>query len=358
MTVNFLQYIEDDALLEDQLEGILSAEPTAGGVEDIGLGASNSDTGLSTLDGEGNATAGFSIFSEVFIIPDVVVEEVIEVGFSEVLDDNFTFYGVDWIGDRCRTGNCIPLEAMLLLPVDAFSIYFVAAPKGTNPDIIMLLLVALFFDAFTFVAFAGLITYRMRHPDSMGLSTDVFRRTLLFEGALMVASLIVLIVLAYLAVTVPLTYEAIAFLSPVASNAGGLGVSIFGGLGDARVTTPIVAKTGFTTEKSVFDYVWDINLGAVEWCPGPVITGLLTSDTPQADALQVALVTGPMEATTPGCVASAGEPQRFVIADAGYYQVIIDFVHKQIINQGVVIDALLILMDMLVLSSSYLFLIF
>ncbi|GBG29510.1 Hypothetical Protein FCC1311_057312 [Hondaea fermentalgiana] len=336
LIANFLRYVQDNKYLQTHLVDIVNA--------------SSGDAGIAGFDAGGNTSAtGWQIQTEYFLIPGPLVEEVMHENFDVVANDSsFELYGVDWVQDRCTEITCLDMDYIDTADTDgSFEIIFVAAPMGTNPILMLLLVVALAIDALTFSAFGLLVCLRWRT-----ITVEKSRKSaMVLETALVLISGILLGVLVYLALAVPVEYESIGFVSRV---------------GDRDNVVPVTAKKGVMFPvKYEYDYVIEVETDeSTLWCPSLAMRLLLGNqynleftDSSVSDSVNARLLTGPVDPATVGCRYVGGKRQRSLVSNATYWDEVIDFIQDQVVHQGVTVDGLLIAMDCLVLVATYLFII-
>jgi len=339
LIANFLLYVHDNNALQSDLVSIVNE--------------SSGDEGIALFESDGNiSSTGWQITSEYFLIPGPLVEEVASKFFVEASqNESFVLYDIDWIEDRCSDHTCLSLSELLPddgnVPEEAYEIIFVAGPQGTNPKLMLLLVIALALDALTFSAFAILVCVRWRT-----ISVDQHRkRAMLFESMLVTISIALLGVLVWLALAFPVQYTSIGFLSQV---------------GDRTSVVPLLPKddTLFTIPYE-YDYVVEVETeDSVLWCPALAVRLVLSSqydlsftNGTLSDWVEGFILTGELTDAVYGCKYVGGVRHRSLVSNASYWDEVIDFVQDQVVNQGVLVDGLLIAMDILVLIATYLFII-
>jgi len=333
LVFNFLEFLQDANALEEELFRVATQETT--------------ETFLATFDEDGNQTDGFSLFSDTFLLPAPHAPHILEKFFREVSPEELvSIYGVDWVGERCRGGTtCASVDQLLAVSTATFTIVFVAAPNGPDTTLIRTLIAALALDSFTFFFFGCLVALRYRE----GKMNEPKRRrmTMLIEVLLLVLAIVVLIALIVLALVIrPIQYASLAYVSP------------FGSVSPIVVLEP---KTRWAvTERRSFNFVFEAETPeALEWC---IPLGQQARIKARFDVLEGddgdIIMTGD---TTPtlgiGCYLTGGVKNRLKIADADFYEPLIEYIQDQVIQQGLVVDSLLIAIDVCVLVASYLFLI-
>jgi len=146
-------------------------------------------------------------------------------------------------------------------------------------------------------------------------------------------------------------YTSIGFLSQV---------------GDRTSVVPLLPKddTLFTIPYE-YDYVVEVETeDSVLWCPALAVRLVLSSqydlsftNGTLSDWVEGFILTGELTDAVYGCKYVGGVRHRSLVSNASYWDEVIDFVQDQVVNQGVLVDGLLIAMDILVLIATYLFII-